>query len=115
MIRRSGLGTAQYAARYAANTLCRKGSRSVTRHGSNHGVPGISARHAARIGVGQPSSVSTTGQRPVAPDNRSHTMHLLIEELSRDRMRQAQRDLEAIRLARRLRASRKREKAARAV
>lgn len=42
-------------------------------------------------------------------------MHLLVEELSRDRMRQAQRDLEAIRLARRLRASRKRDKAARVV
>lgn len=37
----------------------------------------------------------------------SHTgstdMHLLIEELSRDRMRQAQRDMETIRMVRRLR------------
>lgn len=34
-------------------------------------------------------------------------MHLLVEELSRDRMRQAQRDFEAIRLAGRLRTTRR--------
>ncbi|MEJ7647923.1 MAG: hypothetical protein WKF57_02575 [Nakamurella sp.] len=34
-------------------------------------------------------------------------MHLLVQELSRDRMRQAQRDMEAIRLAARLRTARK--------
>lgn len=42
-------------------------------------------------------------------------MHLLVQELSRDRMRRAQRDMEAIRLARRLRSSRKQRRSARIV
>lgn len=41
------------------------------------------------------------------PQHRSIDMHLLVQELSRDRMRQAQRDMEAIRLAARLRTARK--------
>lgn len=50
---------------------------------------------------------TANGRRSSAHNYRSHTMHLLMEELSRDRMRQTQRDLESIRLARRLRSTRK--------
>lgn len=42
-------------------------------------------------------------------------MHLLVEELSRDRMRQAQRDMEAIKLASRLRTARKQRDRRRAI
>lgn len=60
------------------------------------------------------STVVTRGAGPAGttatsnhPRHRSTDMHLLVQELSRDRMRQAQRDMEAIRLASRLRTARK--------
>lgn len=40
-------------------------------------------------------------------------MHVLVEELSRDRMRNAQREIEAIRMARRLRSARKQRRSTR--
>lgn len=61
--------------------------------------------------VARPAALNPGGNPP--PDHdlnyeiRSNTMSLLVEELSRDRLRQAQRDMEGIRLARRLRTARR--------
>lgn len=74
---------------------------------ANAGVQLIASSHAHQ------RSVSVNGHRPFRYLNRSLTMHLLIEELSRDRMRLAQREIEAIRMARRLRSARKQRRSTR--
>lgn len=76
---------------------------------------GLKASGRSRSTTSDEQSLSATanGRRSSAHTYRSHTMHLLMEELSRDRMRQTQRDLEAIRMARRLRSTRKQRRSSR--
>jgi hypothetical protein len=65
----------------------------------------------------RPVSLGPTGVDVIDnhPRHRSTAMHLLVQELSRDRMRQAQRDMEAIKLASRLRTARKQRDRRRAI
>lgn len=89
--------------------LFRKDFRSDRRHD----IQGVTTGHADRNtrGHSPTAAIGHPGRRRHHTD-RSSAMHLLVEELSRERMRQAQREFEAIRLARRLRSSRKQRRSA---
>lgn len=91
------------------NTMCHSVIRTAggARHSITGSGPDAGVRLAASHHGGHQRTETAIGRRPLALSNRSFTMHLLIEEMSRDRMRSAHRELEAIRLARRLRAARK--------